>query len=485
MCRLDGDLKSLFKAFKLKLPLFPIILLSAISIFAIYIALMSPFGLPDNLSLAAAIILIAIGSLATGAIPEQLTVLIFFFATMVLTVSSPEIVFSGFNSGAFWLVFGGLIIGAAVEVTGFGRRVAKFFIRHIKGSYSSVVAAVITINCILIFLMPSTLSRVVLLIPIIISLSTEMGFREGSKPRHGLIMATVLTAYLCSTSVLPSNVPNNVLMGASETLLQVPIRYFDYFLLHFPVLGFLKAIIIWGCIVFLFKPKDLEFDNRKTVEESPPESKVFYRKEEKRLLFFLVCALVLWATDAAHGIAPAWVSLAIGILCLFPKIGIVSPSEFKDKVQFSPLLYVAGIIGIGAVVADSGLGAFVSKFMIQASGLSPANPVQGFIVLSGISMFLSFFSTMPGVPAIMVPLAPDLHMASGLPLKTVLMTQVVGFSTVWLPYQVPPIIIGMQLAKVPMMAGIKITALIAVISIILLLPILILWWQVLGYLPAG
>ena len=485
MRRLSSELKSSLMDYKSNLPPVRILLFSVICIFATYVGGISPFGLPDDLSLAAALILIAVGSFATGAMPEQLTVLIFFFATMVLAISGPDVVFSGFNSGAFWLVFGGLIIGAAVEVTGLGRRVAKFFIHHIKGSYSSVVAAVIIVNCILIFLMPSTLSRVVLLVPIIISLSTEMGFKEGSKPRNGLIMATVLTAYLCSTSVLPANVPNNVLMGASEAFLNVPIRYFDYFLLHFPVLGFLKAIIIWGCIIFVFRPKNLDFSNRESSEKTASESDFLRRKEEKRLLFFLACALVLWATDAAHGIAPAWVSLAIGILCLFPKIGIVSATEFKDKVQFAPLLYVAGIIGIGAVVADSGLGAFFSRVMIQTSGLSPANPLEGFVVLSGIAMLLSFFSTMPGVPAIMVPLASDLHEASGLPLKTVLMTQVVGFSTVWLPYQVPPIIVGMQLAGVPMRAGIKVTALIAIISIILLLPILIIWWQILGYLPAG
>jgi hypothetical protein len=92
---------------------------------------------------------------------------------------------------------------------------------------------------------------------------------------------------------------------------------------------------------------------------------------------------------------------------------------------------------------------------------------------------------MPGVPAILVPIASDLSAASGLNLNAVLMTQVVGFSTVWLPYQVPPIIVGMQLAGVPMMAGIKITALIGLISLVVLNPLTAVWWQILGYLPDG
>ena len=460
--------------------IFGLIVLTSIAVF-----IAGPFVFSDELSSAAVLILLVVGALATGVIPEQITILIFFLLAMLLAIASPQIVFSGFISGAFWLVFGGLIIGAAVETTGLGNRIAQSLISYVRGSYMWVVATILLINLVLIFLMPSTLSRVVLLIPIIISISDQMGYSRGSKPANGLVMVTVLTAYLCSTSVLPANVPNNVLMGASETFLNTPIRYFEYFLLHFPILGALKAIIIWGAVVYLFKPENQEVKIVTGDTGSIRKSKTQLPKDEKRILIFLVCALLLWATDTVHGITPAWVSLAVGIACLFPKFGVVSPSEFKEKVAIGPLLYVAGIIGIGAVVADSGLGNYLSKVMIEASNLSPDNPLGGFLVLSGISMLLSFFSTMPGVPAIMIPLAPDLQAASGLPLKTVVMTQVIGFSTVWLPYQVPPIIVGMQLAGVPMVAGIKVTFFIAILSIILLTPLIIIWWQFLGYLPYG
>ncbi|MBH68206.1 MAG: sodium:sulfate symporter [Rhodospirillaceae bacterium] len=470
-----------FRTAPLRVALVALVLLSAV-----FVGSFAPLELPNHLSIVAGVVIVTVGLLATAAIPEQLTILIFFLVAMVFTVSTPEIVFSGFNSSAFWLVFGGLIIGAAVESTGLGRRIAKSIMRHIRrGQYATVVAAVVFINCVLIFLMPSTLSRVVLLIPVVISLAGELGYEEGGEPRNGLVMATVLTAYLCSTSVLPANVPNNVLMGAAETALGFPIRYFDYFLLHFPILGFLKAFVIWGCIVVIFRPKTEEQKKSKILNERIANNYEFFTRDEKRLLIFLICALFLWASDVLHGIAPAWISLAIGIICLFPRIGIISASIFKEKVQVAPLLYVAGIIGIGAVVSDSGLGAFVSEIMVKLSHLSPEEPIEGFFVLSGIAMMLSFFSTMPGVPAIMVPLAPDLQVASGLPLKTVLMTQVVGFSTVWLPYQVPPIIIGMQLARVPMKAGLQITAIIGLVSIIILSPLLVLWWQFLGYLPVG
>ncbi|MBA00679.1 MAG: sodium:sulfate symporter [Rhodospirillaceae bacterium] len=460
-------------------------ILALILLCSISLSLISSEYLPENLAFAGALVLLTVGMLATGLVSEQLAILIFFFLAVVLSISPPEVVFSGFNSSAFWLVFGGLIIGVAVEKTGLGGRVAKSIIHRIKGNYSSVIAVVIVLNILLIFLMPSTLSRVVLLIPITLALGDSLGYSVGSSPRNGIVMATVLTAYLGSTSVLPANVPNNVLMGAAEAFQGIQFHYFSYLVLHFPVLGFLKSFVIWLCVVWLFGPKGKNFEMNIKLEPRSSPTITAFTTDERRLSFFLILALFLWSTDKVHGVAPAWISLGVGILCLLPLLGVVSPGTFKEKVPINPLLYVAGIIGVGAVVADTGLGAFISDYVIHASDLSPDDPVRGFFVLSGIAMLLGFFATMPGVPAILVPIAADLSSASGLELRTVLMTQVVGFSTVWLPYQVPPIIVGMQLAGVPMSAGIKITALIGLISFVILNPLVMLWWQILGYLPNG
>ncbi len=85
-----------------------------IALISIFILVTEPFGFSDELSSSAVLVLLVVGALATGVIPEQITILIFFLLTMLMEVAPPQIVFSGFVSGAFWLVFGGLIIGAAV-----------------------------------------------------------------------------------------------------------------------------------------------------------------------------------------------------------------------------------------------------------------------------------------------------------------------------------------------------------------------------------
>ncbi|UUX50900.1 anion permease [Nisaea acidiphila] len=453
-----------------------LILLPVLAIGA-WLAFLPPEGMPPGAAPAGALVVLCIGLWATGAIAEHLVAMLLFFLAMVFAIAPPATVFSGFASGAFWLVFGGLIIGAAVDVTGLGKRLARAITARISGGYGAVIAGIVTVSVVLIFLMPSTLSRIVLLMPIILALADRLGYADGSKGRQGMVLAMILSSYLCSVGVLPSNVPNNVLVGAAETSHGVVIRYFDYLLLHFPVLGAVKAVMIALLLTWMFgeaaEPKADE------VEETGP-TWAGMTLSEKKMALYLAIALVLWATDAVHGISPAWISLGIGIVCLLPGAGLVSPDVYRQKISFNPLIYIAGILAVGALVAQSGLGTWVGAELIAAEGLEPGNPAEAFAVIAGLGTFLGMISTMPAVPAVLAPLASELSAASGFPLFQVMNLIVVGFSTVIMPYQVPPFVIGMQLGNVPLASGARACLALALLSFLVILPLDFIWWWMLG-----
>ena len=73
--------------------------------------------------------------------------------------------------------------------------------------------------------------------------------------------------------------------------------------------------------------------------------------------------------------------------------------------------------------------------------------------------------------------------ASALPLETVLMTQVIGFSTLIFPYQTPPVTVGMQLAGIRHRDALRLMLLMTALTLIVLLPLNFAWWSLLGYLP--
>ena len=76
------------------------------------------------------------------------------------------------------------------------------------------------------------------------------------------------------------------------------------------------------------------------------------------------------------------------------------------------------------------------------------------------------------------PLASELAKAADWPLLTVLMTQVIGYSTVLLPYQATPLVLAIQLGGVPPpTAAVRLFLTLAAITLIVLTPLNYLWWH--------
>ncbi len=165
----------------------PLLIAGATTLAAALLALASFAGMGDGeLMLSGALTLFAVGFYCTGVVPGYVTALLFFLLAMLLSVAPAEVVFSGFRSPAFWLVFGGLIIGLAVKRTGLGNRAARTLAVVLHGSYLRVIAGLVMMTVAVSFVMPSSLGRMVLLIPIVLALADELGYAPGRRGRTGM-----------------------------------------------------------------------------------------------------------------------------------------------------------------------------------------------------------------------------------------------------------------------------------------------------------
>jgi di/tricarboxylate transporter len=106
---------------------------------------------------------------------------------------------------------------------------------------------------------------------------------------------------------------------------------------------------------------------------------------------------------------------------------------------------------------------------------------MNFLSLTFMSFATGLLATVPGVPAVLTPMAQDLATQTGFGLETVLMTQVIGFSTVLFPYQVGPLVVAMQLSGEKLGHIVKVTIPLAAITLVALVPIDYLWWRLLGW----
>lgn len=411
---------------------------------------------------------------ATSLLPEYLTALLFFAAVMVFRAAPAEVVFSGFQSEAFWLVLGGFVLGAAIKKVGLADRIARVLANSLSGSWLKMIIGVILLTYALAFVMPSNMGRITLLMPIVMALADRAGLREGSPGRTALALAVGFGTYELSASILPANVPNLIMTGAAERAYGVHFNYLPYLFLHAPVVGILKGILIVACLRWMFpaEPQALARDAEPAKLSAA----------EKRLAIILLATLAMWVTDSLHGIRPAWVGLVSACLCILPRVGFLNSEEFAAGVNVRTCIYLAGILGLAGVVAWSGLGNAIGNVLIPLLPLDPAHPATAFASMIGLASVLNFVVTANGVPAVFTPLAQLLAEHSGMSLATVLMLQVFAYATPLLPYQAAPIVVAAGMAKVPAGAAVRMCLLVGLISFAVLAPLYLLWFKLLGWI---
>ncbi|EAT3569238.1 citrate transporter [Salmonella enterica] len=411
---------------------------------------------------------------ATSLLPEFIIALLFFTVAMAAKIAPPDMIFGGFASSAFWLVFSGFVLGIAIRKTGLADRAARALSAKLTDSWLLMVSSVVLLSYALAFVMPSNMGRIALLMPIVAAMAKRAGIADGTRAWYGLALAVGFGTFQLSATILPANVPNLVMSGAAEGSYGIHLNYVPYLLLHTPILAWLKGAVLIALICWLFPGAPC---TPREAEASAPMS-----RNEKRLAWMLTVVLTMWVTESWHGIGPAWTGLAAAVVTMLPRIGFISGDEFASGINIRACIYVAGILGLALTVTQTGIGNAVGETLPHVMPLDTQKPFTSFLALTGITTALNFIMTANGVPALYTTLAESFAAATGFPLLSVIMIQVLGYSTPILPYQASPIVVAMALGKVPAKAGMLLCLALAAVTYLVLLPLDYAWFRVLGKL---
>ncbi len=432
-----------------------------------------PVGeLSPNATRALGLVLITVGCWATDALPVHVTSFLFFATALILKVAPPATVFSGFHAGAVWLVFGGVVLGLALQRTGLATRIAEAVLLNFGASRKRLFFGVSITAFGFAFVMPSGMSRVVLLVPIVTALADRVGYLPGTRGRDGLVIAAAFSTIVVPMGILPAVVPNLVMAGLIESIYHVTLQYGPFLVLNLTVSGSLAlvTIIVLSTVAFRDKePARVERGERKPLS-----------RDERLLTLVLMLTLILWSTDTWHGIAPAWIALGAAVFCLLPITGLVPAAELSQKVNYAPWFFVAGIIGLGAVVAQTGLAKTLGALLIHVAGLSPDHDAYNFGAMMLAGSMLSLLANPAGASAVLTPLAGEIAKATGWPLETAMLSQVLCFMVIFLPYQIAPVLTAMLLGNVAYARMARFCLGYSAVYIFVIAPLNFLWWRYLG-----
>ena len=425
----------------------------------------------DVLMRTSAISGLALALFATRLLPEVVTALGCFLAFLMVDAAPNAVIFSGFTSGGFWLLFAGLIVGTAISVTGLGRQFALRIFQKTGDSYIKAALLLALSGLGLGLLVPATMPRIIILMPVALSLSNTMGYEIGSRGHVGLTVTGAIATLLPTYAILTANLPTIIHFGAFETLYDIKPSYARYFIEQAPA----NAVRFMVLLVLM-----LPFASARSDKKSVLDAPMPFTYTQRKLLILLGSAILFWALDTFHGISPAWVGLLLATVLLIPGFGILDSNVMKTKIDISPAFFIAAVFAISAVAQHTGLGTIVADRLIPVLRLGDGSDLRDLYSVFGLSTVLSHLTTSPAAPAILAPLAGAIAAETGWSIETIATAQVLGISTPLLPYQAPPLIIAMALAKIPMMALLRVCLLLAMAVAVIGVPITYFWWSYLG-----
>jgi di/tricarboxylate transporter len=436
-------------------------------------------GMPREMSVTAALIVFAVGYWAFGVLPDALTGLIFLVGAVILAGMPSTLVFSGFSTSAFWLIFAGLVLSACATHTGLAAWLGRALAARTgaAGGYGAVVSLVVAFSAALALILPSTFGRVALLVPLVAAMAGNFGYKSGGRGRAGLILAAAIGTYVIPTTFLPANLPNLVLAGSLESIHGVTPTFGAWLALHFPVIAIIKGGALVGVVVWLFAESPAgEPSDRVGGERRPLTGGAL------RLAAILAVTLALWATDTLHGQSAAWIGMTAAIVCLIPPARIMEFAKIPAASILPILIHLGAVLGLGVVMAQSGVGAALAKPFVEALPLADAPDAIRLAMLAAIGIVASLAATMPGAPAVTAPLFGDIAAITGWSVEAVGMSQVISYATPLLPYQLPPIVLAAAMGNVSLGDATRVMLVLAAVTTPLVLPAAFLWWRLLGWI---
>jgi len=417
----------------------------------------------------AVLVLLLVMLVSVKQVGDHVAALVFFLVAVGTFALPPAVAFAGFAAGASWLILAGMILGAALTESGLTGRIAERVLGLIRPSYASVIGAIALLSLVLVFLVPSTAARVLLLVPIVIALADRLGYRRDGKGFAGMVIAIAVLSYLPCTGVMTSNVRNLGVIGAVQSLYGIHFTYSDFLVWNLPFLSLALTAAFALLIVLRYR------ETPRTVAGAAARKPLDRR--EKGVLAIAGGALALWMTDFAHGLSPAWVGLAAAVLCLY---GPSRDLPFGERVKFGGWVVFVAFISLAAVLGHTGFGEWLGHVLVEAAGLEKGALVWNLGAVTLIGIVVGLATTNLAGPVVLASLAQPIADATGWSVPATIIAMMPSWSVFPFAYQAPVILVAMRMAEVPVRELNVCLLWITAVALVVIIPLQFAWLWALG-----
>lgn len=289
--------------------------------------------------------------------------------TLAMGLVPIPVMLSGLASDGFLLAMSVLGLAAVIVVSGLGYRMLLLLLLKLPNTPFWHNIGLLFTGFLLTPMVPSINGRVVLMTPFYRDILETLRLQFRSPSANHLAISTFTGASLLSAVFLSSKSVNFVVFGLLSDQAQDQFQWLDW----------AKAATGTAIALLLtyFALAALYF--RKLPTAALSKEKVgaqlsllgTMKASEWAAAAGVVLFMIGVATTSLHAIQPAWLGLAIlyGLL-LF---GSLNKKEFREKIDWPFLLYLAGIVGLTAALNHLGLTSLLAERLPGLGGVMRTN----------------------------------------------------------------------------------------------------------------
>lgn len=416
-------------------------------------------------------------------IPEYLTS-IFAAAILIVFVKVPGgQVLSGFSNLAWWMTVFAMLLGATINYTGLGRRLAYIFLARYARGPLQILYATSMVNNILAPFMPSNTARGALLSGVTDSICDGMGFKPGERKGDHTIMLTNLYTNTTNTFMFLTATGANMLgLKVIQDMTGAVVTWNTWFMAGFfpglPVILLLPFIVYK---MFPFTMASAETGRelaRQRLKEMGPMS-----RGEKHTLVILLVTGGFWVTEFLHHIPSTHTAFLLALL-LVPGVGAVSWKDIGNRVSWPALIWLGMAMGMAAVINKSGgFKWLVDVLFARSSFIAGLGFMEFAAVLIFCIVFMHIiFSGMNAMMMVMVPIAISIAQQRGFdPFAIgIITTMAVAGGAFFMPFNSAPNLIFFATGRYEVRQQFLGAIPLALLICVALLGALFLWWPTIG-----
>ncbi len=395
---------------------------AAVSVGAVFYFLTA--GTPDTARWVAALVGFAMVLWVSATLPLFATALIVSLLLVVPGGFAVGTVFGAYFDPAVVLIFGGFVMGVALQRHGLDRFLADLILSRTGDRPASVLLAFMGLSAGFSMWITNTAACAILL-PIALGVVTSSGLKPGSSPyAKALVLGVAYGATIGGIATPVGSTPNPLAVRFLADA-GTPVPFLDWVVKLAP-LAALMVLVAAGTLLWLYRPELAR------VQRAPTHPK-FDRHMAGVMAVFLV-TVALWLTTTYHGVSAAAVSV-VPVAVLFAT-RLLKEDDIL-KVDWGTLLLIGGSLALGEAVVSSGLAGAMGTLLAGALGGLPV--VAVFFTVTMFAIGLTVFTSNTAAAAILIPIVIPLAAVLSVPATPLVLLVMAGVSMDFLvPVGTPP-----------------------------------------------